>query len=227
MDKPIREQIIALADEEYRKFSAALIPTIDNILGVRLPLLRQLARNIVKGDWRKYLNDADCTYFEEVMLQGMVIGELKIDIEEVLSNVAHFVPKIDNWSTCDSFCSGLKIAKLNQERVWHFIQPYLLSEQQYELRFGIVMLLNYYVKENYIDDVLQRLDRIKHDGYYVKMAIAWAVSICFAKLPGRTMAYLNNNSLDEFTYHKALQKIVESQRVDRDVKVIIKGMRRR
>ncbi|MFL1673387.1 DNA alkylation repair protein [Paenibacillus dendritiformis] len=227
MDTTIRAQIMALADEKYRQFSASLIPNINNVVGVRLPELRKLARNIAKGDWRAYLAQADSDYFEEVMLQGMVIGGAKADVEEILHHVAAFVPKIDNWSVCDSFCSGLKIASSHQERVWEFIQPYLESDQEYDIRFSVVMLLNYFIDEPYIHRVLERLDRIKHEGYYVKMAVAWAVSICFVKLPDITMEYLRSNSLDDFTYNKALQKIAESYRVAPETKALIRSMKRK
>lgn len=227
MDKTTKEQLIALAEEEYQKFSAALIPTINNVLGVRLPELRKLAKNIAKGDWRTYLRDADEEYFEEVMLQGMVIGYVKTELEEILRYVAEFVPKMDNWSVCDSFCISLKFTKTNRLRVWEFLQPYLLSDQEYEIRFGVVMLLTYYCDNEYIDRVLQRLDSIRHEGYYVKMAIAWAVSICFVHQPEPTMKYLQSSALDDFTYNKALQKITESLRVDQETKKLIRGMKRK
>ncbi|NKI20866.1 DNA alkylation repair protein [Paenibacillus dendritiformis] len=227
METAIRARIMALAEEKYRQFSASLIPNIDNVVGVRLPELRKLARSIAKGDWRTYLAQADSDYFEEVMLQGMVIGCAKADVEEILGHVAAFVPKIDNWSVCDSFCSGLKIASLHKERVWEFVQPYLESDMEYEIRFGVVMLLNYYADEPYIHRVLERLDRIKHEGYYVKMAVAWAVSICFVRLPDITMDYLRSNTLDDFTYNKALQKITESYRVAPETKALIRSMKRK
>lgn len=227
METAIRARIMALAEEKYRQFSASLIPNIDNVVGVRLPELRKLARSIAKGDWRTYLAQADSDYFEEVMLQGMVIGCAKADVEEILGHVAAFVPRIDNWSVCDSFCSGLKIASLHKERVWEFVQPYLESDMEYEIRFGVVMLLNYYADEPYIHRVLERLDRIKHEGYYVKMAVAWAVSICFVRLPDITMDYLRSNTLDDFTYNKALQKITESYRVAPETKALIRSMKRK
>ncbi|WP_153732097.1 DNA alkylation repair protein [Sporosarcina obsidiansis] len=228
MENTIRKQIFELIDSDYQKFSSALIPNVTNVLGVRIPELRKIAKKIAKDDWRTYLETAEDEYFEEVMLQGMVIGYAKTDIEEVLTYVAAFVPKIDNWSVCDGFCSGLKITKDQQERVWTFLQPYLSSEEEYDLRFGVVMLLIYYVETPYIDRVLMLLDRVQHEGYYAKMAVAWAISICYIKLPDPTMAYLeSNNSLDKFTYNKALQKITESTRVDKEVKTLIRGMKRR
>lgn len=223
----IKKQLMEWSDENYQRFSSALIPNINNVLGVRLPLLRKLAIEIARGDWRAYLEQAEDDYFEEVMLQGMVIGYVKADIEEVLSYVSEFVPKIDNWSVCDSFCLGLKITKTNKLRVWDFIHPYLTSDKEYELRFGIVMLLFFFIEDEYIDRLLQLLNNIKHDGYYVKMAVAWAISICYVKLPEHTMVMLRTNSLDKFTYNKALQKITESHQVDPEMKRMIRGMKRK
>ncbi|MFC5589615.1 DNA alkylation repair protein [Sporosarcina soli] len=227
MENSYRQQIFELIDEDYQKFSSKLIPTIDNVLGVRLPALRKIAKEIAKSDWRTYLETAESEYFEEVMLQGMVLGYVKADIEEILSYITAFVPKIDNWSVCDSFCIGLKFTKVNQERVWAYLQPYLTSEKEYDIRFGVVMLLNFYIDDAYIDKVLHSLDCIKHDGYYVKMAVAWAISICYVKLPEPTTIYLNENALDDFTYNKALQKIIESYRVDEETKQRIRNMKRK
>lgn len=227
MEITIKEQLIELAEEKYQKFTAALIPNINNVLGVRLPELRKLAKMIAKSDWRIYLEQADSEYFEEVMLQGMVIGYVQTDSVEFLRYVADFVPKIDNWSVCDSFCIGLKFTLANKETMWNFVQPYLVSKQDYDIRFGVVMLLDYYIEEEYISRVLERLDSIKHEGYYVKMAVAWALSICFVLLPEPTMNYLKSNSLDKMTYNKALQKITESYRVDQETKRLIRSMKRK
>ena len=101
------------------------------------------------------------------------------------------------------------------------------SQLEYELRYGVVMLLNYYIEEEYIDRVLQLLDDVKHEGYYVKMAVSWALSICYVKLPEPTMIYLNNNALDTFTFNKALQKMTESYRVDVETKQLIRSMKRK
>jgi len=223
----IRKQLMEMADEEYRKFTSSLIPNVDNILGVRLPELRKLAKNIAKGDWRTYLAQADNRYFEETMLQGLVIGYAKTDIEERLRYVADFVPRIDNWSVCDSFCTGLKFTKNHRSLMWDFLQPYLSSDKEYEIRFGVVMLLLYFVEDEYIERVLQWMDRIRHEGYYVKMAVAWAISVCYVKYPEPTMAFLKNNTLDDFTYNKALQKIIESLRVDSGTKHVLRSMKRR
>lgn len=223
----IREQIFQLADEKYREFQSGLCPGNDNIVGVRLPLLRKLAKQIAKGDWKTYMKEAENKYYEEVMLQGLVLGYVKADIEEILNFVTDFIPKIDNWAVCDSLCTGLKFTKTNRDRVLNYIKPYLSSEKEFEMRFAVVMLLNFYIDENYIDRVLLLLDGAKHEGYYVKMAVAWAISICYVKFPEKTMEYLKNNTLDDFTYNKALQKITESLRVGKETKTTIRSMKRK
>jgi 3-methyladenine DNA glycosylase AlkD len=222
----IRKRLFALAEENYRQFHSRLCPNTDNILGVRVPLLRNLAKEIAKGDWRTYLASAQNDYYEEVLLQGLVIGTVKADIEEILRYAADFIPKIDNWAICDGFCASLKITKKNPARVQTFLEPYLASTQEFELRFAIVMLLDFYISEESIDQVLLALDKIKHNGYYVKMAIAWAISICYIKYPEKTMHYLKHNTLDDFTYNKALQKITESIRITKEKKVLIRSMKR-
>lgn len=223
----IKQQLLALAEPDYQKFSSRLLPGTENIIGVRLPHLRKIAKQIAKQEGSNYLLQADDTSFEEVMIQGMVIGYLqKSDIEEVLALVATFVPKINNWSVCDSFCSGLKITKHYRERVWQFLKPYLHSSHEFEVRFAIVMMLNYYLDQDYLEEVLKELNQIKHQGYYVQMAIAWAISICFIQNQDLTLAFLNQNNLDDFTYNKSLQKITESLKVDLQMKQIIRGMKR-
>jgi 3-methyladenine DNA glycosylase AlkD len=227
MENAIRKRLFELADEKYRLFHSGLVPGADNILGVRLPRLRELAKELAKNDWRDFLATAQEDYYEEIMLQGLVIGYAKADIEEILRYTTIFVPKITNWGICDSFCSTLKITRQQQPRVWEFLQPYLLSHHEFQLRFAIVMMLGYYLDSQYIDRVLLLLDGVKHDGYYVKMAVAWTISICFIKYPEKTMTYLKNNTLDDFTYNKTLQKITESLRVNKVMKITIGNMKRK
>lgn len=222
----IRKQLLELADSNYREFSARLLPTVDNIIGVRLTELRRLAKEIAKEDWRMYLKTSKDEYFEELMLKGMVIGYAKGDLEELLDYVSEFVCKINSWSVCDSFCSSLKFTKKNKRAVWDFLKTYLNSEREYELRFAVVMLLDYYIEKDYIDRVLIELDKIDSEAYYVKMAVAWAISTCYIKFPERTLIYLNDNRLDDFTYNKAIQKIVESRRIDLESKIRMKELKR-
>lgn len=223
----LRNKLFELADEKYKKFHSGLCPNTDNIIGVRLPQLRQIAKEITKDDWRGYLENCLEDYYEENLINGLVIAYAKCDVEEKLQYIKGFVPKIDNWAVCDSFCNSLKFTTKNREIVWEFLKPYLNSDKEFEIRFAVVMMLNYYITEEYIDAVLKCLDKISHDGYYVKMAVAWAVSICFIHFEDKTMDFLKNNNLDDFTYNKSLQKICESLRVNKDTKILIKSMKRK
>ena len=222
----LRDKLFELSDDKFKTFHSRLCPNTDNIIGVRLPLLRQLAKEIAKGDWRNFLSNSKEEYYEEILINGLVIAYAKCDVEERLNYIESFVPKIDNWAICDSFCNTLKFVNKNKEIMLEFIQPYLRSYNEFEIRFAVVIILNYYITEDYINLVLKTLDNIKHDGYYVKMAVAWAISMCFIKFEEKTMAYLKDNSLDDFTYNKSLQKICESLRIDKNTKELIKSMKR-
>ena len=222
----IREKLFLLADEKYKKFHSSLCPGTNNIIGIRVPVLRKLAKEIVKENWQQYLNTAKNDYYEEIMLQAMVIGFAKMDLHKRLEYVKKFVPKIDNWAICDTACAGFKFAKKYPKEIWEFIKPYLSSNKEFEIRFGVVMLIDFYITEEYIKDVLKILNEIEHDGYYVKMAVAWAISICYIKFPKETLKLLEKNKLDSFTYNKALQKIIESYRVSKEEKEKIRVMKK-
>lgn len=221
----LREKLFSLADEKYKKFHSSLCPGTNNIIGIRVPILRNLACEIAKEDWREYLKNAKDDYYEEVMLQGMVIGLAKMEFDERIKYVKEFIPKIDNWAVCDVVCSGFKFTKKNMKEIWELLKPYLDSNKEFEIRFAVVMLLDFYITEEYIKDVLEILNNIHHDGYYVKMAVAWAISICYIKFPKETMKLLEKSNLDTFTYNKALQKITESYRVSKQEKDKIRKMK--
>ncbi|PXZ01293.1 DNA alkylation repair protein [Gilliamella apicola] len=227
MREKIRKELEKIAEENYRIFAAKLIPNIDNLLGVRLPKLRKIAKKIVQIDYEYYLAMDNPLYFEEVMLQGMIIGEIKLPWTERSRYVKQFISKINNWSVCDSFCCGLKFEVSEKELVWQFLQPYFASDKPYDIRFAVVMLLFYFVDDEYAQKAFTLFDQIKNDDYYVKMAVAWAISIYFRELPTLTMSYLQKNQLDDWIYNKALQKITESLKVDSSTKIIIRSMKRK
>lgn len=226
--RQLREKMEALAEPAFQQFSASLIPGVNRLLGVRLPVLRNLAREEVRGNWRELLEyPAREPYAEEVMLDGMLISLARMEPEERLEHVARFVPRMDNWAVCDTFCSGLKFSKKHPALVWEFIQPYLKSSRVYDVRFAVVMMLAHFITEDYVEQVLVLLDGVRHEDYYVNMAVAWAVSVCYVKFPGLTLEYLRNSSLPDFTYNKALQKIIESLRVSRKDKDLMRSMKRK
>lgn len=223
----IRKELLALVDHKYREFHSSLVPGADNILGVRVPQLRLLAKEVAKReDWRAFVEAADTEYYEETMLQGMVIGWSKMELEERMKYVEMFVPRINNWAVCDIFCGELKSAvRKGKESVWSFVQPYLQSDEEFKLRFGIVMLFHF-VDAEHIDSLLEYADLFNHEAYYARMAMAWMLSICFVKFPEKTMEYMKRSKLDNWTYNKALQKTMESLRVDKDTKAILRNMKR-
>ena len=221
----IRDRLLELQDKKYQKFHSGLCPNVDNIIGVRIPILRSLAKEIAKQDAYKYLENADIKFYEEKMLYGFVIGYKNMKLEERINYLDKFVPMIDNWAVCDCTVSTFKFVEKNLEEILNYLQKYINSNKEYELRFAIVMLMDYYIKEKYIDEVLKIYNNIQHEGYYVKMAVAWAISECYIKFPEKTMKFLNNNNLDKFTYNKALQKMIESYRIDDKTKEKLRSMK--
>ena len=226
-NQEIRNRLEELSEEKYKKFHSSLCPNSNEILGVRVPTLRNFAKEIVKHeDIEKYLENAVDNSYEEIVLQGIVLVIWKTSIENFCKHLKKFIPKINSWAVCDVSVSGFKITNKNMEYMWKFIQKYLKSDKEFELRFAIVMLLDYYIKDQYIDRVLEILNSTKHEGYYVKMAIAWTIQVAFVKFPEKTMNFLKENDIDNWTYNKALQKIIESYRVDNETKKQIKIMKR-
>ena len=223
----IKTKILNEAEKDYKKFSESLIPNIDNVLGVRIPALRKIAKEIYAETGTDYLACSNTEYMEEVMVQGMIIGLIKDKPEKILEHVENFIPKINNWAVCDIFCGGLKFTNKNKELVWEFIQKYLNSEKEYDKRFGLVMILGYFTDDNYIDKVFQILDNFSHEGYYARMGAAWALSICYLKQPEKTFNYLKKSKLDKWTFNKGIQKICESLRVDKNTKEVLKSLKRK
>lgn len=226
----VKEVLLELAENGNRKFTESLHPGVEHILGIRIPDLRKLASRIARGDWELYLSAADTFYMEERILHGLVLGCIKPDkdVEMYLNRVTDFVHIINSWSVCDTFKfgGGKRFIEQNRERLWSYLKHWMHAEGEYEIRFGTVMSMQLFIDEGHIGELLAEYDRIRHDGYYVKMAVAWALSVCFVKYPDRTMEYLKNNSLDDETYNKALQKIVESYRVPAETKAMIRSMKR-
>ena len=221
----IKKKLLDLSDEKHRAFQLKLVPNIQNILGIKTPELRKISKEILK--WKnplEYLN-FEKEFFEEIVLEGLIIGNSKIAFEDKLKLTESYIPKLDNWASCDIFCGTLKETKKYKEKMFQFIKPYLESQEEFEIRFGVVMLLSYYIEENYLNFLFTSFNNIKHEGYYVKMAVAWAISICFVKFPEKTMEYLKECQLDKFTYNKSLQKITESFRVSSETKKLIKAMK--
>ncbi|MBQ7934380.1 MAG: DNA alkylation repair protein [Lachnospiraceae bacterium] len=240
----LRKQLEDMAEDKYRDFSQALIPGGRPMLGVRIPALRKLAKEIAKDDWQGYLDRAqglddkldkkdametDTPELSEIVnLQGFVIGYAKADYETLLPYIARHVEKIDDWYLCDGFCAGLKIVKKHREEFLEFLMPYIYSQEEFERRFGAVMLMDYYLDDTYIHRTLELLDSMEMEGYYCQMAIAWAVATAWAKQRDITHQYLTGGQhhLTEPVLDMTIRKLLDSYRVSPEDKVAIREMKR-
>lgn len=218
LNQLLREKLQASIDQTYKEFHTSLVPGLTNMLGVRMPKVRELAKWAAKQEWQTEWEELSKGSYEELMIKGLLIGYGKLTLAEQTHYLQRYVPEINNWGICDCCSSTWKFMKKNQEYWFHFLQSYLKSENEFEVRFAIVSLLDHFINEIYLDKLFQIFDEVKHDGYYVKMAVAWAVSICYVKFPSETREFLENNMLDDFTQNKSIQKIRESFRVSREEK---------
>ena len=217
-----------MTDEPYRQFAAKLLPPDTALLGIRFPQLHALARKICRetDDVSHWLSHAPAFYLEERLLQGFVIASAKMDFSLRLEAIRQFLPKINNWSVCDSFCCSLKCAKKHPEEVWCFLDECLSSTNPYTLRFAIVMILDHFASPAYIPLALQRFEQLPQQQYYVQMAIAWAISVFFIKAPELIKPYLLQSRLDNITFNKALQKCQESRRISAKDKASLRLLKR-
>lgn len=218
----IRRDLFNLRDEEYAEFHRKLVPGDEKIIGIRVPVLRNYAKGLYRGQKENLDEVFRCLkneYYEEIMLRGMLIGLCKnADIKKLFSMIDDFVPHIRNWGICDVFCSGLKIIGKYKKETYEFLQKYLNSENEFEVRFALVVLTGYYIDEEYIDRILGISKAVKHEGYYARMANAWLISICFVKFYDKTYEFVKLDGLDIFTRNKAIQKARESRRITAEQK---------
>ena len=229
----VREELLRLKDEEYAKFNRKLCPdTLSKIIGIRIPNLKNLAKKFVKeNDSKAYLDEAlrgRDKYFEEVLFQGLVIGYTKMELEEKIEYIKLFIPKIDSWAITDTVIPTFKFKEKELAQVWKLILPYTKSEKEFEVRFAVIVMLDYFIVPQYVDKVIKTLDGIKNDAYYAEMAIAWTLAEIGIKFNDKLMTYLKrDNQLDKFTYNKTLQKMIESYRISEEQKSELRSMKRK
>lgn len=214
MRKNITHQLEALAEESYREFTQRLILDGKPLLGVRMAPLRALAKEIAKKDWKSCVTDPTVDqYHEETLLRALVLTYAKMPETERVVHVEKFLPQIDNWAICDSFCVSLTTCKTNTDLYFPLIQKYLQHGDPYSVRFAVVMLLDYFLGPKYIQTSLKLLEQVTSPHYYVRMAVAWAAATAFTTDPLLTKGWLETFPLSDETMFMGLQKIRDSRQV--------------
>ncbi len=220
-------ELYSLQDLKYKDFQSKLIIS-DKLIGVRTPELKRIAKVIARSNYKEFFKENRHELYEENMVHGLVLGYLKLDFNELKPFVDEFIPYIDNWAVCDMTVANLKVYKKNKTKdiVFNEIKNYLKNDNPWINRFGYILLLEYFIEEKYMDEIFELCENYK-DHYYVKMAIAWLISMCYIKYKGRTITFLKKNKLDVWTHNKAIQKIIDSYRVENMDKVILRGLKRK
>ncbi len=213
------------AEQEYQNFSAKLLPRNIKLLGVRIPKLRQLATQILReGRAEEYLRIpvSEFEYQEELMLYSLLVAQNK-DAHKV-ERIKNFVPYINSWAVCDVFCSSLKDAKKQQKIYWDSFKFYSQSAKEYEIRFFYVLVLSYFINDEYSEKIFSLIQKQKYIGFYDKMAVAWLLSMMFVKYPKPTEDFLLTTPLDEFVFKKSISKICDSYQVTKEAKIRLRTL---
>ena len=227
MQKTIQQQLFELQDLKYRDFHAKLVPGMDvnAIIGVRTPELRKLAKQLAKdervGDFLAVLPHR---YLDEMNLHGFIISELK-DYDECLEEIERFLPYVNNWATCDLLSPKAFKQKKNRVRLIEDIKRWMASDEPFIIRFGIEMLMSFYLDEDFKPEYLKWVADIHHEHYYVKMMVAWYFATALAKQWDATLPYIAEPILEKWTHNKAIQKAVESYRIKPEQKEQLKSYR--
>ena len=227
--KEVKDFIKKNQDKKYLDFSDGIGASSKKIrLGVRIPLLRDFAKYLAKNNSLDYLiNNIDEVYYEEVMLKGFIICNYKLSYEELVYYIDYFLPKISDWCLCDTFVAGLKITKKYSNELWDFLKNKLNSDDEFTVRFALVMILNYYINDDYKDKIYDVIDSIKQDKYYIQMANAWLISYMLINYYDDTVRFISKSKIDNFTKRKAITKAIESYRITDEQKIILKKIRER
>ncbi|MBR2837112.1 DNA alkylation repair protein [Candidatus Saccharibacteria bacterium] len=217
-------RLASLAEDDFRDFAKKGIATDYPLLGVRMPHLRALAKEIAKsGKASEFLTHAPQS-FEEVTTQGIVIALLPYD--QMKSRIPAFLPLIDNWATCDTFCNSLKSVRTHRADFLELLAQHL-SGPEFSARFALVALLAHYVTPDYLAVIYDCLAVVAdREEYYVKMAVAWLTAECFIKFPDETCGFLRAGILPKWTTNKAISKIRDSYRVPPEAKSALLTLRK-
>ena len=221
----IKDELFKLQDKKYGEFQVKLIPTADpnSFIGVRTPDLRNLAKKLVKENkYTDFLKELPHKYFDENQLHAFIISEIK-DYDECITYINDFLPYVDNWATCDQMSP--KIFKKHKDKLIEQINIWLKSKETYTIRFGIGMLMQYFLDDEFKPSYLKMVSSIKSKEYYVNMMIAWYFATALAKQYEATIPYIENNKLDNWTHNKTIQKAIESYRITQEQKDYLRTLK--
>ena len=223
----LREELFKYQDLKYRDFHSSLVPNIskERFIGVRTPVLRKLAKDMIKdGSYKSFIKDLPHYYYEENTLHSCILSLFK-DLDELIRELDIFLPYIDNWATCDLLRP--KAFEKDLDRIKEKVKEWTNTKAVYSIRFGIVTLLSFYLDESFSEDINNIVLDIKHDDYYVNMAIAWYFSYALIKQYDFTIDIFKMNKLDKWVHNKSIQKAIESYRINNEKKCYLRSLKLR
>lgn len=225
-EKTIRERLFALQDLTYRDFQSKLMPTIDKetVIGVRTPELRRLAKEL-RGttEAAEFLKTLPHRYYEENNLHAFLLESIR-DYDACIEEINRFLPYVDNWATCDTMSPkvlGKHLPELLKE-----INGWLESGETYTVRYGIGMLMRYFLDDEFRPEYPKLVARIVSEEYYIKMMVAWYFATALAKQYDQILPYIEEGRLETWTHNKTIQKAIESYRITPEQKAYLKTLRK-
>ncbi len=221
----IQKKLFELSDSKYRDFHSKLIPTVqkEKIIGIRTPLLRKFVNEFLKlNDATDFLSNLPHEYYEENNLHAFILEKEK-DFESCAKAVTRFLPYVDNWATCDSMSP--KIFKKHKKELLPYIEKWLSSKDTYSVRFGIKMLMEHFLDDDFSEEYPKRIAKIISDEYYIKMMQAWYFATALAKNYSEVLPFIENKCLETWVHNKAIQKSCESLRITPEQKEYLKKLK--
>lgn len=225
MLRNVQKKLFEMQDKGYRDFQAKLIPTVDRkrIIGIRTPMLRKFAKEFGRnGEAGMFLKVLPHQYYEENNLHGLLIEQIR-DYEKCLEELERFLPFIDNWATCDML--AVRVVKKHLDVFIGEIYRWMESDETYTIRFGISMLMRYYLEEEFKPEYPEKVAAVRSEEYYVNMMRAWYFATALAKQYEQVLPFLEERRMDVWTHNKTIQKAVESYRITPEQKKYLKTLR--
>ena len=215
--------LISLSDENYKKFHSNIVNTKLDIIGIRVPVMRNIAKKLLKTNIEDYFKLVQNNYYEEIFIYGIVLANSS---EELIGKyLIDFISRIDNWAICDSFSSSLKIINKKQRKYWIYFTNLIDLDKEYQTRVSIVIMMNYYLSDQYIDRVLKIVTSINSEYYYINMAISWLLSVAIIDYKEKVLELLKSKKLSKFIQNKTISKIQDSYRISKNIKDEVKKYR--